>query len=187
MTEDQSKANRPQPPRPTTGFQAWQATIGHISTHISPDAQLRIRAFSREARVIWSADVKWGNKLEEVTDQPSLATALRLLWEQVNRQHRIFDRKEDTVKSPDNFNDAEWLDMATQESLQRVVWVTQTAFPGDWHLVIVYRAVELQSARIRMRLIAKNNTIAVGSGGASLLDTCHRLFQNATPYFAGGK
>lgn len=184
MTEDPKKVT---PPRPTTGFQAWQATIGHITHHISPDAELRVQAFSREARVIWSAEVKWGSKQEIVTDQPSLATALRILWHQVRRQHRIFERVEDAIKSPQDFDDAEWLDMATQESLQRVVWVTQTSFPGDWHLVLVYRAVELPSARIRMRLIAKNNTIAVGSGGSSLLDTCHQLFQNATPYFASGK
>jgi hypothetical protein len=163
---------------------AWQATLGHISTHYSPDATLKIHTYSREARVYWSASVIWGGNTEEVRDRASLPAALSDLWTEVNRQHMIFEQLEDAVKSPVNYEDTDWLDMPTQESLQRLIWVTQIAFPGDWLLMTVYQPIESSASRVQMRLVAKNNTVTVGGRGPSILDACRTLFRNATPHFS---
>lgn len=184
MTEDVTKARRPFPLRPATGLLAWQATIGHISTRHSPDAMLRIQAYSREARVMWSASCSWGRKEEQVVNQPSLSHALRALWDEVQRNHLIFERAEDAVKSPQNYDDSEWLDLSTQESLQRLVWVTQSVFPGSWRLNIVYQPVETPALRFQARLMANANRVVVGGQGPSLLDACRVLFRNATPHYA---
>ncbi len=186
MSEDATHIARPSAKRPPTGLQAWQATLGYMRTRHSPDAVLNLRAYSYEARVLWSASVSWGHKEERITDLPSLSEALRALWAEVSRNHRIFESLEDAIRSPQNYNDAEWLDLATQESLQRLVWVTQSAFPGDWHLVMMYQPVETPDARVQARLLAQNNRVVVGGRGPSLLDACRTLFRNATPYFAGG-
>lgn len=177
---------RPLPPRPQTGLLAWQATLGYISSHLAPDATLKIQTFSREARVMWSAAVTWGGVREAVDDKPSLAAALRDLWTEVSRNHQIFEHLEDAAKSPMGYEDSDWLDMATQESLQRLVWVTQIVFPGDWLLLIVYQPVERPAGRVQMRLVAKGNTVTVGGRGATLLDACRTLFRNATPYYSTG-
>jgi hypothetical protein len=118
-----------------------------------------------------------------VADHPSLPAALRALWDEVSRGHRIFDRAEDAVKMPVNYNDAEWLDMSTQEALQRLLWVTQSAFPGDWELLLVYQPVDNAEHRMQARLLAKDKTIAVGGRGPTLLDACRTLFRSAAPYF----
>jgi hypothetical protein len=183
---DKTNARRPFPPRPSTGLLAWQATVGHISTRISPDAMLKLQVSSREARVIWSAMLSWGQKQEVVEEQPSLAAALHCLWDEVRRHHTIFERPEDTLKSPSNYTDAEWLDLNTQESLQRLIWVTQSAFPGDWRIVVIYQPIEIPEGRVQARLLARENTIVVGGRGPSLLEACRALFRNATPYYAGG-
>lgn len=184
MSDASTRHKRPLPARPATGLLAWQATMGHISNHHSPDATLKIQTFSREARVFWSATVTWGSKSESVTDKASIAAALRDLWSEVSRNHAIFEHLEDAAKSPMNYDDTEWLDMATQESLQRLIWVTQIAFPGDWLLLTVYQAVENANSRVQMRLVAKNNTVTVGGRGTSVLDACRSLFRNATPHFS---
>ncbi|MCU0499092.1 MAG: hypothetical protein MUF87_17200 [Anaerolineae bacterium] len=185
VVEDQTHSKRPLPPRPVNGFTAWQATLGHISTHHSPDATLKIELHSEEARVIWSAVVSWGGRSEQVQEQASLPAALKELWREVSRHHQIFETLEDAVKSPMNYDDTDWLDLVTHESLQRLIWVTQITYPGDWHLVIVYQPVESPNMRVQMRLLAKNNTIAVGGKGPSLLEACRILFRNATPHYSG--
>lgn len=183
---DKTENRRPLPMRPATGLLAWQATVGYISTRHSPDAVLKLQITSREARVIWSAALSWGRKEEAVSNQPSLPSALRLLWEEVSRNHRIFDRAEDVAKSPQNYDDTEWLDLATQESLQRLIWVTQSVFPGDWKIILLYQAVDTPILRMQARLTAQNGRVVVGGQGASLLDACRALFRNATPHFASG-
>jgi len=183
---DKTETRRPLPMRPATGLLAWQATVGYISTRHSPDAVLKLQITSREARVVWSASLSWGRKEETISDQTSLSAALRTLWEEVNRNHRIFDRAEDIIKSPQNYDDTEWLDLATQESLQRLIWVTQSVFPGEWKIVLLYQPVDTPSLRLQARLTAQNGRVVVGGQGASLLDACRALFRNATPLFASG-
>lgn len=180
---DVTNARRPMPPRPATGLMAWQATLGHISARHSPDAVLKLQAHTHEARVVWSASVSWGAQQESVSDHVSLPAALRALWDEVSRNHRIFDRLEDAIKSPINYNDAEWIDMTTQEALQRLLWVTQSVFPGDWQLMIVYQPVDTPDHRTQARLLAKEQTVVVSGRGPTLLEACRNLFRNATPYF----
>jgi hypothetical protein len=185
MTEETTEAKRPVPKRPAIGLQAWQSTLGYISTHHSPDAILKLQAYSREARVLWSASVSWGQKRESVTDQGSLGLALGALWMEVVRGHAIFENLEDAVRAPVYYNEVEWLDDMTQESLQRLIWVTQLAFPGDWMLMIMYQPVENATTRVQMRLVAKDSTVTVGGSGGNMLDACSALFRNATPHYSG--
>lgn len=186
MSDLPTKSKRPPMMRPATGLLAWQATVGHISARHSPDAVLKLQITSKEARVVWAAALSWAHKEEEVTGQSSLPEALRKLWEVVNRNHRIFDHVEDAVKSPQNYDDTEWIDIATQESMQRLVWVTQSVFPGDWKIVILYQPVDAPNLRMQARLTAQGGRVAVGGQGASLLEACRALFRNATPYYGGG-
>lgn len=183
MSEPKTTPTRPLPSRPPTGLLAWQSTMGHISSHFSPDAILKIQATTREARVQWSAVVSWGEVSETVNDQPSLAATLRELWRVVSHNHGIYERLEDAIKGPYNYDDTEWIDLVTQESLQRLIWVTQIVFPGDWLLLIIYQPIESPAARMQMRLIAQENTITVGGHGPALVDACRALFRNAAPYY----
>jgi hypothetical protein len=184
MSDIATNPSRSLPPRPATGLLAWQATLGHISTHHSPDAVLKLETFSREARVFWSASVSWGSVREAVSEQATMAAALRELWHEVSKNHSLFERLEDATKAPQFYDDTEWLDMPTQESLQRVIWVTQIAFPGQWTLITLYQPIENPQTRVQMRLLAKGDTVAVGGRGASVVDACRALFRNATPYYA---
>lgn len=185
MGDDVTTTKRPVPPRPANGLLAWQSTLGFISNRLSPDAVLKFEACSNEARVQWSATVSWSGYRENVAGRSSLATALSDLWVEVSRHQRIFDRVEDAVRSPQNYDESEWMDMNTQESLQRLVWVTQSAFPGDWELVMVYQPVDLAENRMQARLLVKSGSVVVGGRGPSLLEACRTLFRNATPHYAG--
>jgi hypothetical protein len=182
--EEDTNPRPPQPLRPTTGLAAWQATLGYISSRYSPDAILKFHAASRAGSVNWAATVSWGGKEESVSKQPSLAAALRLLWVEVSGSHRIFERVEDAVKSPEHFDDYSCLDLPTEESLQRLLWVTQSAFPDQWQLVVMYQPVDTANLRMQARLIIAGNQIIVGAQGPTLLDVCRTLFRNATPHYA---
>ncbi|MBC8098467.1 MAG: hypothetical protein H7Y11_03415 [Armatimonadetes bacterium] len=185
MTDDRiTHPRRPLPPRPATGLLAWQATLGYISSHYSPDATLRLFTTSHNAQILWSAEVVWGGNSESVKEYPSLAGALRELWREVSTHHALFEDLEAATKAPSNYDDSDWLDLPTQETLQRLVWVTRIAFPGDWLLMAVYQPLEAPEARVQMRLLAKENTVLVGGRGASLLDAIRVLFRNAAPYYA---
>jgi hypothetical protein len=182
--EQDTHPRPPQPLRPVSGLAAWQATLGYISSRYSPDAILKFHVASRENSVSWAASVSWGTKEETIGGQPSLAAALRLLWAEVSANHHIFERIEDTIKSPEHYDDTECLDLPTEESLQRLLWVTQSAYPDGWQLVVIYQPVETANLRLQARLIMGGGRILVGAQGPTLLDVCRTLFRNATPHYA---
>lgn len=97
---DDTVPKRPLPIRPATGWSAWEATIGYIAMQYSPDAVLQLVAegLPEADRPIWRASLTWGNHQVDVVDQISMIAALSALWEEVDRQHRIFKNAEAATK-----------------------------------------------------------------------------------------
>jgi hypothetical protein len=181
---DDTIHNIPTPKRPETGFLAWQATIGYISTEHSPDALLTLTAYPLENGDIgWKAAASWANFTEESPDIGSLPDALRSLWREVDRHHTIFKSLEAANKKPVSYKDDQWLDAETRMGLERLLQVIQKAFGTDWRLVLVYQPVANPSARVQARLIARRDTVNSGGRGATLREACQLLYRNAATEF----
>ena len=175
---------RPVSRRQDTGFGAWQATLGYISTVHNPDAALKIDVQPGADGLVWSASVSWGQAREVVATQPSLAEALGKLWQDVARYHTIFLDEEDTVRRPVDYGPMEWLDLKTHDILHRLTWTTRTAFRRDWLLLFIYRASEIPDRRVQARLLARGNSVQVGGRGPTLMSATRDLFHNAAGVFA---
>jgi hypothetical protein len=180
--------------RPTTGLLAWQATVGYLSQNKYPDAQLAIQVIPQDRGLSWSAALSWGHHRESVIRRATLAAALDDLWLVVRQNVVIFEQKADEVLSPAHYDQAEWLDIPTQEILQRLLWMTMTAFRDRWLLLMIYQPVENTQQRIQMRLLVRSAEpesetgpahyeIVVGARGASLIDACRTLYRHAAPHF----
>ncbi len=179
--------------RPPTGLLAWHSTVGYMSQHHSADAQLTIRVIPRDRRLSWTASLLWGYHRETVEERSTLAAALEDLWTIVDQNVVVFQHEADQVISPAHYDQAEWLDIPTQEIFQRLLWMTMTAFHSNWHLVILYQPVETTQRRIQMRLLVASDDkptsdtphydIVIGTWGASLIDACRTLYRNAAPHF----
>lgn len=181
---NQTLPNRPMPNRPKTGFLAWQATIGHISIHLSMDAVLTIQAYPFDGSVGWAAQASWGQNQEEFRDAPTFGGALAELWREVSHNHVIFTTLETAIKQPANYAEDEWLDQQTESVLNRLIQVTQAVFDQDWKLAIFYYPVQQPDQRVVARLIVTPNSIQIGGKGASLLDTLHDLFRHAAAQYS---
>jgi hypothetical protein len=180
----ETQDKRPFPRRPELGFTAWQMTLGYISQHYSPDAILKLQAYPANDAIQWSVSVSWAHEQEIVRDRESVGVALTDMWLEIERNHRIFASKEEAIKQPAGYAEAEWFDVPTYEILQRIVWTTQNVFAHDWLLIVVYQPVESPGTRVQMRLLANNNQMRVGSRGASVLEAGRDLFRNAAPMYA---
>jgi hypothetical protein len=163
---------------------AWEATVGYISSHHSPDATLKLQVTSLAADLRWSASLSWGGQFEEARDRTQLVEALRDLWHEVELSHEIFTAPEDAVKRPVNYADDAWFDDRTTETLDRLVQVTQTVFEDDWQIIIIYQPVESPDKRLQARLLAENNIVHVGGRGPSLREACANLYHNAAREYA---
>lgn len=180
-------SNTTKPPiRPPNGLTAWQMTLGYINAHHSPDARLKLEAYPLEDRIAWAAVVSWGQSGEVARDRPSLPDALRDLWLQVARYHRIFDSEAAAARRPAGYSDTEWLDIPTQDALHRLLWVTFTAFAwADWRLVIVYQPAKTPAQRVQARLILPTDRRArIGGRGADVVSALRDCFGNAIPIFS---
>jgi hypothetical protein len=180
--------------RPATGLLAWQSTVGYISQNRTPNAQFSIAVIPHDRVLSWSAALSWGRHREQVIQRATLAAALHDLWSVVSQNVVIFEQKADEALSPAHYDQAEWLDIPTQEVLQRLLWMTMTVFKTRWHLLMIYQPVETTQRRFEMRLLAQspqaaseNDTghydIVVGALGPSLMDACRTLYRNAAPHF----
>jgi hypothetical protein len=178
MTDSTHHA-RPAPNRPEYGFLAWQATVGYIASEHSPDALLTITASPRVDVIQWQAALSWGRHAEQVVNQPSLGTALNALWRIVDRHHTVFKTIEAASRKPVHYADNAWLDTDTTAALDRLLHSAVNAFGGDWRLIMVYQPVENPSARVQVRLSARDNAISAGGRGSTLRDACRSLFRNA--------
>lgn len=176
---------RPLYRRPDTGLLAWQATLGYIRVRHSPDATLELQADAGpEGQVRWAAAVSWGSVAESIDGQSSLGQALDTLWQKVNSQHTIFQNPDDAIRSPSDYDDFSWLDMNTQEILHRIMWTSQTVFPGNWLLLILYRPTEDPQTRVQMRLLVNSGQVSIGGRGPAVLDAARSLFRKAAPVYA---
>lgn len=177
---------RPLPDRPKYGWIAWEATVGYMSAHLSPDVTLKLSTYPGQeegASIHWGASITWAQEHEEVNDFPAPHEALAQLWRVVDQTHSIFSMTEDAVKRPAHYNDNQWFDNWTAEIMQRLVRVTHAVFKDDWMIVMVYRPVESMDGRIQARLIAKDNEVQVGGRGSSLGDGCRQLYHNAATIY----
>jgi hypothetical protein len=175
--------SRPLPKRPENGLLAWEATIGYICTQYSLDALLMFRAYPLNGGVAWEATASWGQNGEHVHDQPSLASALRELWRQVDRNHVIFEHREAVIKRPANYGDHEWSDTDTKIILERVLQVTRTVYGTDWVLSWIYQPVERAEIRFLARLVAKEHNVVTSGQGVSMREACRDLYRNAAHHF----
>ena len=180
-------SRRPLPNRPRYGLLAWEATIGYMSTHHSPDAMLKLQIYPVDSDVYWAALASWGPNEEFVEDRDSLAAALRELWLDVATNHTIFHSAESASKSPIYYEDDEWLDERTADSLDRLLNITQVMYKADWHLILIYQPVENPETRVQARLLAENGSSSIGGRGPSLRDACHMLYQNIARLYAERK
>jgi hypothetical protein len=176
---------RPLPKRPPTGLLAWEATVGYMSAHHSPDTLLKLQAYPRDKAVLWSAHVSWAQHQERVQDRTSLAEALRDLWVEVEHHHTIFQSDVDAIRSPRGYGDGDWVDAETLEILDRLTSTAQNVFPGDWTLIVVYHPVESASTRVQARLLVQNNSNYAGGRGPSVHDACHAVYRGAARLFVG--
>lgn len=183
MTDDITYANRPLPRRPRWGWLAWEATIGYIVQHHSPDATLKIEIYPMPHIIGWSATITWGDVTETVTDCHSFADVMGRLWLQVESSHDIFLTPEAVFRRPTAYADDDWLDGQTYEALSRLVGATDTVFSGDWLIVMIYRPIEVAEKRLQARLIAQNSTVNRSGAGPTLRDVCRSLYHNAVPVY----
>lgn len=184
--DDNTLIMRPLPKRPETGLLAWQATVGYLGAEYSPDAMLTLRAAPVDAeQVVWSAAVSWGQENVVVQECRTLADALRYLWRAVEQEHQIFKTLEAATRRPANYPQDRWVDPDTAETLRRLIDITSAVFKQQWLLIIVYQPVATAHLRVQARLLANNNSIHIGGGGATIRDACRELYRNAAPeYFA---
>lgn len=173
--------------RPHTGLAAWEATVGYIATEHSPDAMLTLRAYPEAEETIWSAELTWGQNKEQLGGVDTLADVLRELWLKVEQSHVIFKSSEDAVRKPAGYGNFDWIDSDTKDALDRLAWVTSVVFKDDWTLISIYQPTDNPTARVQMRLVARDTTVHINGRGASMRDAATQLYRNATPYFSGNK
>jgi hypothetical protein len=162
---------------------AWEATVGYIHQHHSPDATLKLEIYPMDYIMGWAASLSWSDWQESVRDQQSFADSLNKLWHQVDQNHDLIDSLEMAVRRPINYGDDEWLDELTYEAFSRLVNTTDTIFMGDWQIIILYRPVESPNNRVQTRLIADRTVVNRGGNGPTLRDACRHLFHNAAPIY----
>lgn len=174
--------NRPIPRRPEYGLLAWEATLGYISQHYSPDANLTIRAAASDNGIFWAGEIVWGQNAEAVHSQPSINAALEQLWWEVNATHIIFKAPEDAAaRIPAYYK--EWLNKETNDMLKAVLSAASASFGSEWSLVLHYQPIEDAHTRMQARLIARNQDVLVSGRGPSLLDACYSLYRSAVHTF----
>lgn len=181
---DTTIPRRPLPQRPRLGWQAWEATLGYMSLHHSPDALLKLQIYPLGGHSGWAASLSWAGFSEHVRDRESFGEALDDLWREVNNNHVIFLTSEAAVRQPASYHSDEWLDPRTQEALDRLIRVTRAVFENDWLLLLIYQPVEHPEARVQLRLLARDNTVRVGGRGPSLREACAELYRNAARYYS---
>jgi hypothetical protein len=183
MADHDTLHSVPLPKRPVTGLQAWLATIGYISAEYSADATLTMRAApGLSGRTTWGAEASWGHNRESLQDMATLHEALRELWKLVERSHAIFKSLEAATRRPANYSDADWIDLDTRATLDRLIDVTWAACGDNWRLIIVYQALDNPEMRAQARLMAKGRQI--GGRAPTIREACRDLYRNAAPVFA---
>jgi len=179
MTE-RTEPKAPLGSRPRLGWEAWEATVGHIYKAHSADAALGLHMYPLGEVVAWSALLSWGQNQVQVADRVGLAVALSDLWTEVDRTHqRLLATYEAVRRRPAGYSDDEWLDPETLDMISRLVGVTATVFQSSWRIILTYRPLEQPEERVKGRLIAYEGQIGRGGQGATLREACRALYHNA--------
>jgi hypothetical protein len=180
---DDTLIHRPAPRRPLTGWLAWQATIGYLHNEYSPDAALTVTAYPISSDMIrWSASATWETTIEAVHNEETLAAVLGKLWAHIEVRHRIFKTLDAAARRPAYYAPEEWLDVASQAALDRLIQAAAAGFESGWRVAITYQAVDNPEMRVQAALIAREETIHVTVGGPSLREACQILYRSAALY-----
>jgi hypothetical protein len=171
------------PKRSPTGLLAWQATVGFISQVYSQDVALMLHAYPVDGDVRWRAGIAWGQVQAQIDAAVTLAAALRDLWPALERVFTVFDNPLDAVRAPTGYADNAWVDADSARTLAALTELSQAVFPGDWALVIVYQAVENPGQRVKLRLLARNQSVQVSGQGPSVREACRDVYRNAAPEY----
>lgn len=169
--------SRPMPQRPANGLLAWEATIGYLRLQYRLDARLTLQAAMDSGFMAWSAYAVWGQNTEHVTGKPTLASALRDLWAQVDRNHVIFESREAMIRRPSNYGDHEWLDQTTQIVFDQLLGLLQIALGNTWKLTIIYEPVEVADVRFHMRVNTGDDGTSLMGQGATMQAACRDLLR----------
>lgn len=181
--QDETQAERPTPSRPSTAWQAWELTVGHIHQYHSADATLRLEIHPLEYIIGWDAALTWGNDTEKVTDRHAFSIALEDLWAVLEQNHRLLTTYEAAARRPVNYTEEAILDETTYSVFSSLVNATDTVFTGDWQIIIVYRPIETPAKRVQTRLTADNHQVNKAGNGPTLREACRELLRNAAPVF----
>lgn len=168
--------------RHPTAWLSWQAVLGDLVARGSSDARLRIEAAGAEDTTHWTAEIEWDAQQIQVSERPSLPTALLDLWREVSAQRPPYPG-DLSQRGPAVYEPHECLDAAAQAALQRLLGVIRAAFGADWTVTIGYHPVLKADQRIHSRLVARRGEVAVTAGGATLIEGCRSLMRAAAPYF----
>lgn len=181
VDDSKTQPKRPLPKRPQWGWVAWEATVGYIYEEYSPDVMLSLSAYPKHGITLWDSRLTWGQNAGWVEGRIGLEIALQDLWLTISQHHRIFKTVEAQERRPEGYDDTNWFDSLTLETISRLVGVTATVFEGDWSLIVTYRPIETPLQRVQARLVAHQNQVVRGGMGATLRDACRSLFHNTTP------
>ncbi len=180
MHDDKTSPRPVLPARPKFGWMAWENTVGYIATQYTPDVLLQLDIHPINEVIGWSASLTWGQNQESVQDRVSFGAALSDLWREIETNHPLLlQTPEARARRPVQYDEDNWLDDASFAVFSRLVGVTETAFRGDWRILILYQPVENPTARLQARLLANQGEVQIGARGASLRDACRMVFRNA--------
>lgn len=171
----------PQTPQFDHGWQAWQAVIGRLAAHDSPDARLRIEVVGRAGTPYWAVEAIWSAHIERAADHTSLGEAMKALSAELGAHHWEFH---DSRTGLARYDVDDWLDADTAGSLARLVDTVQAVFAGGWSLSFTYQPVEMADQRVQGRLVARAGSVAVAGRGRTLIDAVRDVFRSAAPHFA---
>lgn len=183
MTDITTIPRRPKPNRPRWGWTAWEATVGYIAQHHSPDATLKLEIHPMAHVIGWGATLSWGGQREAVTEMHSFPGALTTLWQKVEQSHDIFKSLDALAKRPADYGDDHWLDEQTYAIFSRLVNATDTVLTGDWQIIMTYRPVDMPDKRHQTRLIAQSGAISRAGRGPTLREACRSLYHNVAPVY----
>lgn len=178
--EDKTRPRPVLPLRPKYGWLAWESTVGYIALQHAPDALLQIEIYPLKEVISWSASLTWGQNQEAVAERVSFGAVLSDLWREIETNHPLLlQTPEARARRPVQYDEDSWLDDATFAVFSRLVGVTETAFRGDWRIIIMYQPVENPNARVQARLLANQGEVQIGGRGPSLREACRMVFRNA--------
>jgi len=191
MSDDESNIPSPNtvampslPPHFDHGWQAWQAVVGRLAQGDSPDARIRLEAGGRPDGTVWAVEAIWSGHIERMAEFKTLGAAFLALSDELSAHHWEFN---DALTGLSLYDEDDWLDPETADSLGRLVDTIMAAFGTGWALAFTYQPVEMADQRVQGRLVARAGSVAVAGRGRTLLGAVRDVLRSAAPHFTSHK